>query len=84
MKTCGNCGYTEFKCCHGGKWKEQDASGCLYWIQGEPTELEKAQWWFCGWRNYAWHDEDSGLREEISTGRLIDAIRARAAEGRAK
>ena len=43
MKKCGNC-LDRGHCvsCIGGV--------CPRWRPYKPTELERAQWWWCGWR----------------------------------
>ena len=48
----------------------------------EPTELERAQWWWCGWIRASARSkrptEDRGIRR---IERLYDAIRAQARKG---
>lgn len=75
MKTCGNCG---IKCT--GRTGPRDRAACADWTGYEPTELQRAQWWFCGWRRaggkYVW------LKYRLyfysASERLFKAIRANA------
>lgn len=45
MRTCGNCGVTTCTDRERGR-----IAACPDWKPREPTELEKAQWWWVGWR----------------------------------
>ena len=81
MKTCGNCG-TECP-----SYLRAAKGICRDWTKGEPPELQRAQWWFCGWRRWKPNFNEYqrvptvSRRRYISDNRMFDAIRAQARKG---
>ena len=85
MKTCGNCGTS----CTG-RQGPRDRAACTDWQAIEPTELQRAQWWFCGWcmsqkKLFVGNGprfQRTGNAVVVSAKRLEAAIRATAAKER--